>query len=313
MQPITTLSRILILGKDGQLGRALQQEFSPSRYPNITLWGRQQLDLANLAQLEAALETHRPDLIINASAYTAVDAAETDVDLAYRINCIAVGALARYCANYHVPLIHYSTDYVFDGQQPWPYQETDVCVPQNIYGMSKRDGELAILEMYREAFFPYWIFRTSWVYGQTDGLQGNFIKTMMRLAFEKEELRVVADQVGVPTAASWLAGLTLEVVQTPIPEGIYHAVPQGQTSWHGLASHIMTELKAHDLSIRVQAIHPIHTKDYPLPAIRPSNGVLAHQKLKQCLPQIAWHQWQMQVNAYINAYVKNQRVGRSLR
>lgn len=296
---INPLSKILILGKDGQLGRCLANIFCRDLFPGAMYWGRTEVDLSDYRAIEVALQKVQPDVIINAAAYTSVDQAETDVDIAYRINCVAVGVLASYCANQHIPLVHYSSDYVFNGAKVGPYFENDLCAPNTIYGRSKYDGELVILKMYEQASFPYWILRASWIYGPSDGLTGNFIKTIIRLALEKEELFVVADQVGVPTSATWLAGITKRILESFVPCGTYHVIPQGHTTWHGLAARIVDVLQANGIPIVANRVTPILSAQYPVPAKRPSNSVMSSKKLSQVLSNVNNIYWQSQVDDYL--------------
>jgi dTDP-4-dehydrorhamnose reductase len=242
---------ILVFGKDGQLGkafRAVLDSLLPTLIdkPNIQYVGRSQCDLANVGALTALLSQYQPNLIINASAYTAVDKAETEIDLAFAINAIAPEIMAQYAVNHGATFLHFSTDYVFDGEKYGYYLEDDMRNPLGIYGKSKATGEEAIARLYA-------IVRTSWVYG--DG--GNFIRTILRLAKDREELKVINDQYGVPTSAAWLAQLSLGLVADAnlqlrkFPSGIYHAVPAGETTWHGLATLVVEVALDADVSLKV--------------------------------------------------------------
>jgi dTDP-4-dehydrorhamnose reductase len=282
---------ILVFGKDGQLGKAFKAVFDASKLNEIhriEYVGRTECDLINAGAIEELLNHMKPDLLINAAAYTAVDKAETEVDLAYAINAKAPEVMAIYAKCHGATFLHYSTDYVFDGSKKTPYIENDVRTPLGVYGKSKAAGEKAIEAVFKtnlhgNAEMPdskqkaqYAILRTCWVYG--DG--GNFIRTILRLAIERETLKVIADQYGVPTSATWLAEVSLALVLNgehqlrPIPSGIYHAVPLGQTTWHALACHtVQVAIDAGAaLKLSPDAIQAIPATDYPLPAPRPMNS-----------------------------------------
>jgi dTDP-4-dehydrorhamnose reductase len=285
---------ILVFGKDGQLGKAFKAIFTKrvEGQDRIHYVGREQCDLANAEAIAALLNQLKPDLIINAAAYTAVDKAETEIDLAFAINAKAPEIMAQYAVAHNATLLHYSTDYVFDGRKDGFYTEDDPRNPLGIYGKSKAAGEEAIEKAFANSLAPgqkehqsqYAIFRTSWVYG--DG--GNFIRTILRLGKEREELRIIADQHGVPTSAEWLAKVSLDLALTvdrqikPFPPGIYHAVPSGQTTWHSLATlvaHAAGEAGA-TLKVKPEAIKPILASEYPLPAPRPMNSRMATSRLQ---------------------------------
>jgi dTDP-4-dehydrorhamnose reductase len=236
---------ILIFGKDGQLGKAfhvLLDALLPALEdkPNIQYVGRSECDLTNAVGLNDFLNQLQPKLIINASAYTAVDQAEIEFDSAFAINARAPEIMAGYAASHDATFLHYSTDYVFDGEKYGHYLEDDVRNPLGVYGKSKAAGEEAIARAFdnNHGSNQYAIFRTSWVYG--DG--GNFIWTILRLAKDRAELKIIHDQYGVPTSAAWLAQVSLDLAtdggleMRKFPSGIYHAVPAGETTWHGLAA-----------------------------------------------------------------------------
>ena len=277
---------ILVFGKDGQLGKAFKAVFDSSKVGElhrITYAGRAECDLANADAIMALLDDIKPNLIINAAAYTAVDKAETEVDLAYEINAKAPEVMAIYAKRYSATFLHYSTDYVFDGSKKTPYVEGDVRNPLGIYGKSKAAGEEAIEVTFSNlpanSSAQYAILRTSWVYG--DG--GNFIRTILRLAKERETLKVIADQYGVPTSAIWLAEVSLALVLIKehqlqlFPSGIYHAVPLGKTTWHALACYAVQAAIGAGvaLKLRPDAIQAIPATDYLLPAPRPMNSRMA--------------------------------------
>lgn len=282
---------ILVFGKDGQLGKAfsaLLGQASISANAQITYLGRAECDLSKEADVLAQLNAAKPNLIINASAYTAVDKAETEVDLAFAVNAKAPEIMARYAAENDATFLHYSTDYVFDGSKDGFYLESDARNPLGIYGKSKAAGEEAIEKVFANSSKgQFAIFRTSWVYGEG----GNFIRTMLRLAKDREELKVIHDQHGVPTSAEWLARVSLDLALDSqgalkqFPSGIYHAVPAGETTWHGLATFaVQAALNAGiELKAKPAAIRPIPAVEYPLPAPRPMNSRMNTAKLRSTL------------------------------
>jgi dTDP-4-dehydrorhamnose reductase len=284
---------ILVFGKDGQLGKAFKNVFDANRLNelhHISYVGRAECDLSNADEITKLLNAIKPNLIINAAAYTAVDKAETEVDLAYAINAKAPEAMASYAQHHGATFLHYSTDYVFDGSKKTPYVESDVRNPLGVYGKSKAAGEEAIEVAFEEinsSAGHYTIFRTSWVYG--DG--GNFIRTILRLAKERESLKVIADQYGVPTSATWLAEVSLALVLDEhhqlraFPSGIYHAVARGETTWHALACYVLQVAinAGAELKLRPEAIEAIPATDYPLPAPRPMNSRMARSALEAAL------------------------------
>ena len=296
---------ILIFGKDGQLGKAFKSVFDASKLGeshHISYVGRAECDLSNADAITALLDGLKPNLIFNAAAYTGVDKAETEIDLAYAINAKAPEVMAMYAKRHGATFLHYSTDYVFDGSKKTPYVETDVRNPLGVYGKSKAAGEGAIEAVFKTNHqsnkeisnseknsqdSQYAILRTSWVYG--DG--GNFIRTILRLAIERETLKVIADQYGVPTSAIWLAevGLALALDELhqlkPFPSGIYHAVPLGETTWHALACYaVQAAIEAGaGLKLRPEAIQAIPATEYPLPAPRPMNSRMARGVLEVAL------------------------------
>lgn len=282
---------ILVFGKDGQLGKAFKALFDSQTIPkNIVIQyvGRTECDLSDANALSKLLLKDKPDLIINASAYTAVDKAENDMGMAFAINARAPELMAQYAAEHGATFLHYSTDYVFDGSKSGWYVESDERNPLGVYGKSKAAGEIAVEEAFASsAPGQFAIFRTSWVYGAG----GNFIRTMLRLAKERDELKVVHDQQGVPTSADWLAKVSLALVLDhqfqikPFTSGIYHAIPAGETTWHGLAC--MAVQAALDAGIALKAkpesIKPILAAEYPLPALRPTNSRMTNAKLRLAL------------------------------
>jgi dTDP-4-dehydrorhamnose reductase len=298
---------ILIFGKDGQVGKALQNQLINT--PHTSYIGRSECDLLNSEQIQATLNQYQPQIIINASAYTAVDQAEKETDLAHAINSVAPGIMAEYVSNVQGGVfIHYSTDYVFDGLKQTPYQETDTPSPLSQYGKSKLAGENKIQEIFKsnpDSNAKYFILRTSWVYG--DG--GNFIKTMLRLASERDQLKVIADQYGVPSSADWLAQNVIDLLSSDVKSGIYHTVTDGETTWHGLASFVVqtaTEL-GYPIKVGYDAIQAIPATEYPLPAARPYNSRMDNRKLKDALQIESFPQWKDQVAEYVKKIVSEQQ------
>ena len=273
--------KILLLGKNGQVGWELQRSLAPlgelvalDRHSVDGLSG----DLSDLDALRATIRRVSPDVIVNAAAYTAVDKAESDKELADRVNGEASRVMAEEAASLDAWLIHYSTDYVFSGEGSTPWMETDAVAPVNHYGASKLAGEQAIAA----SGCKHLIFRTSWVYGARGD---NFAKTMLRLAKDRESLGVIADQIGVPTGADLIADVTALAIQQAMHSpstlsGLYHLAAAGEVSWYGYASLVIGFAKAHGEELAVTAINPIDTKDYPTPARRPLNSRLNTQKLR---------------------------------
>jgi dTDP-4-dehydrorhamnose reductase len=285
---------ILVFGKDGQLGKAFQEVFDVltvtlPAMPMIQYVGRSKCDLADVEKLNRLLDQFQPQLIINASAYTAVDKAETESDLAFAINARAPEIMAQYAANHHATFLHYSTDYVFDGEKYGFYLEDDLRNPLGVYGKSKAAGEEAIAQIFAATSGKgqYAIFRTSWVYGEG----GNFIRTILRLAKEREELKIINDQFGVPTSAQWLARVSLHLAVDEqaclrkFSSGIYHAVPAGETTWYRLACLVVQSALDAGTTLKVNpsAIKPIPAVEYPLPAPRPMNSRMSTDKLRLAL------------------------------
>jgi len=275
--------RILLIGGNGQVGHELRRSLAPLGEVITTTRGGvlpdggpcEALDLSIAGDAGRMVERLSPDLVVNAAAWTAVDKAETEREAAFRANAGAVEELAMACAARGVPLVHYSTDYVFDGTGTKPYLPTDPTAPLGVYGQSKLAGEEAI----RRSGARHLILRTAWVYG----LHGhNFLRTMLRLGAERDELRVVADQVGCPTPAWLIADVTATIVQQGIGDGgTHHLVADGQTSWHGFAEAIMDEAFAVGLLATRPRVVPITTADYPTPAARPAWSVLDTGSLRQ--------------------------------
>ncbi len=258
--------KILLTGCSGQLGRELKR--SLASLGELVACDRSQLDLSDPKSLRETVRSIVPTVIINAAAYTAVDKAEAEPAIADAINAAAPGILAEEAKASGALLIHYSTDYVFDGAKATPYTEDDVPAPLSAYGRSKLDGELAIVA----SDCRHLIFRTSWVFG----LHGaNFMKTMLRLGRERDELRVIGDQFGAPTWSRHLADVTaLVLARREPPSGVYHLTAAGETSWHGYAEAIFAEARIAGLIDKTPMVRRITSADFPLPAPRPANSRL---------------------------------------
>lgn len=259
------MKNILLTGRNGQIGWELQRTLAP--LGRVIAFDRESLDLGDASVIRAAIRAARPDIIVNAAAYTAVDQAESDSNLAMRVNGLAPGVMAEEAKQLGALLVHYSTDYVFDGSKDGPYNEGDEPNPINSYGRSKLAGEREI----QSVGCRHLIFRTSWVYG----LRGkNFLRTILRLAEEREELRIVDDQFGAPTWSRMIAEATaLALVARTAPEGLFHLACRGVVSWHGFTRAIL-EFTRHKRT-REPALAAIMACDYPLPAARPHNSRLA--------------------------------------
>jgi len=273
--------KALILGRNGQLGWALERRLAG--LAEVVAMGRAELDLADPVAVAAAVGTVRPDVVLNAAAYTAVDKAETERELAFAVNARAPEALAAACVTHGAMLIHYSTDYVFDGRKASPWVEDDPTGPLNVYGASKLAGEQAIEASGCAAA----VLRTSWVYGDHGG---NFAKTMLRLATERDALRVVADQHGTPTWAGRLADASWHIVERAVASGdalgwlgerrgVVHAAPLGATTWADYARWVIATAAANPafaprLKVRADQVEGIPAAAYPTPAARPANSLL---------------------------------------
>jgi dTDP-4-dehydrorhamnose reductase len=269
------MTKILLTGITGQLG----QELFPHLQAVGTVTGcdRDTLDLANPDSIRPVMSTVQPDVVVNCAAYTAVDQAEREPDRAMAINGTGVGILAQESHKWGARLLHVSTDYVFDGTQSQPYRETDTTHPLGQYGESKLAGEEAIRQVGGDAI----ILRTAWVYGT--GGSGNFVKTMLRLGSQREELGVVTDQVGSPTWTGDLAAAIASMVQLAIPPGTYHYTNSGVASWYDFAIAIFEEAQALGFPLKIQRVKPISTEEYPTPARRPSYSVLSLAKIASTL------------------------------
>jgi dTDP-4-dehydrorhamnose reductase len=279
------MMRILLTGVHGQLGTDLLPLLQP--LGEVIAVGRAECDLSSVEAIRKLVAEVRPDVIVNPAAYTAVNDAQAQSELAYAINATAPGALAGETRKSGAMLVHYSTDYVFDGSKPGAYTESDEPAPLNVYGASKLAGERAVAA----AGGRFLVLRTSWVYGANGN---NFLRTIRRLAAEREELRIVDDQVGAPTSSMQLAQATARLVrqlsattEPEFPSGLYHATAEGSVSWCGFARAIVSEMKAEALkaedgeTLRVRQIVPIRSDEYPVAARRPLNSVLSNQKFER--------------------------------
>jgi dTDP-4-dehydrorhamnose reductase len=275
--------KILLLGKNGQVGWELQRALAPLGELvalDFDSPGELRADFSQPESLAHTVRAVAPQIIVNAAAHTAVDKAEGEPELARAINATAPGVLAREAAATGAWLVHYSTDYVFNGQGEAPWKEDDATGPLSVYGRTKLEGE----ELIRQSACRHLIFRTSWVYAARGG---NFAKTMLRLAKERDRLTVIDDQIGAPTGADLLADITAHALRTALsrPEvsGTYHAVASGQTHWHGYARHVVEYARAAGQPVKVAAdqIAAVPTSAFPTPAQRPANSRLDTAKLRQ--------------------------------
>lgn len=274
---------VLVFGGNGQVGQELLRALAPlgnvvatTRSGSLPDGGACEVaDFGQPETLPALLDRLRPSVVVNAVAYTAVDRAEQEPDAAFLANAQAPGVIARWCAAHDVPMVHYSTDYVFNGEGTAPYREEEITAPLGVYGTSKRDGEGAV----RAAGGRHLIFRTAWVYASHGA---NFLRTMLRVGAERDELRVVADQIGTPTPAALIADVTAQALQHPGNlSGTWHLTASGQTSWHGFAEAIFNEAKRAGLLVKAPTVHAISSAEYQTPAKRPSWSVLDNRKLQQ--------------------------------
>ena len=273
--------KILLFGKGGQVGWELQRSLAPLGelialdHDSRELCG----NFADLAGIAATVGAVSPDVIVNAAAHTAVDRADSEPELARTLNALAPGVLADEAQQIGAWLVHYSTDYVFDGSGDTPWRESDATGPLSVYGQTKREGELAVARCAHHL-----IFRTSWVFAARGA---NFAKTMLRLASERESLNVIADQIGAPTGAELLADVTAHALRTvrdrPQLAGTYHLAAGGETSWHGFACHVLeyARAKGRDFKVAPDAVKAITTADYPTPAQRPLNSRLDTFRLRE--------------------------------
>jgi dTDP-4-dehydrorhamnose reductase len=300
--------RVLLLGAGGQLGQELSNSFAGTG--ELIALDRHTANLTSEEQLRSAIHAANPDVILNAAAYTAVDRAESEPEVAYAVNAHAPRVMAEEAARRNALLVHYSTDYVFDGAKDGPWSEEDAPDPLNTYGASKLAGEKAI----HEAGGKYLIFRTSWVYAPHGR---NFLLTMLRLGQERDRLSIVDDQIGAPTTAAALAQATRTIVDDILASrfgaadqwaGLYHMSCAGHTSWHGFAEDIFTRAEELDLLERVRPqVLPIPSSEYPTPAKRPTNSILSNQKLHQVFG-VQLPDWQSALQAALLSLQDKNRV-----
>ncbi len=297
--------KMLLLGAKGQVGWELQRSLSP--LGELVAMDRTRANLENIDELRRTVQNQAPDIIVNAAAYTAVDKAESEPERTYRINAEAVGALAEETERLNSLLVHYSTDYVFDGQKQGFYREGDNCNPQSVYGKSKWEGELAI----QSTGCRHLIFRTCWVYAARGH---NFAKTMLRLARERDELKVVSDQIGAPTSADLIADITaLVLYRLSIDDsladatGIYHLAAAGEASWYGFAQKVIAQALAcgAPLSAEPDSVKPILASEYPVPAPRPYNSLLDTQKLHDAFG-VTLPDWRILVKHTVNELINRE-------
>lgn len=283
--------KILLLGKNGQVGWELQRSLAP--LGELIALGSYQADFTDLDGLAAIVRDVAPDVIVNAAAHTAVDKAESEPGLARAINALAPAVLANEAKLLNSLFIHYSTDYVFDGSGDKPWMESDITNPLSVYGSSKLEGE----QLIQQSGCKHLIFRTSWVYGARGG---NFAKTMLRLAQERDSMKVINDQIGAPTGADLLADVTAHTIRSALlnPEvsGLYHLVASGETSWHSYANFAIDFARRAGVSIKVasDAIEAVPTSAFPTPAKRPHNSRLSTEKLQATFSLTMPH-WQIGV------------------
>ena len=276
-----TLPRILLTGKNGQVGFELQRALAP--LGEVIAVGTADCDLSDANAIRGLMQRVQPQLVVNPAAYTAVDKAESDADKARAVNAVAPGVLGEEASRLGASVIHYSTDYVYDGSKDGLYTESDPVSPQSVYGQTKLDGERAL-----QAVTPrHVILRTSWVVGAHGG---NFAKTMLRLAGDRDELKVVADQFGAPTSASLIADVTAHIARQMLrdgadgfPFGVYHLAAAGETSWHAYAQYVIGEAIGIGKALKAapERVLPIPASSYPTPARRPQNSRLDTHKLRQ--------------------------------
>lgn len=294
---MSCMLNVLITGAQGQVGAELVKT-APTEFKTIGL-GSKQLDITNQQHIQSALAKYKPDLIINAAAYTAVDKAESDADTAFAVNEQGVAWLAQAANAAHIPLFHISTDYVFDGTANTPYTETDPANPQSVYGASKLAGEQALASTLSQHI----ILRTSWVFGATGN---NFVKTMLRLAAERDELSVVADQHGCPTSANSIAKTLWQLAQLyadqgSLPWGTYHFSNAPACTWHDFAGEIFEQAVNIGLLDKTPTLHPITTAEYPTPAQRPAWSVFDCSKIEHLLQRKTQH-WRQQLSELLKEF-----------
>jgi len=262
------VSNIIVFGASGQLGHCLKQVVAEQQLQHVFFPGEGEANILDVAALEKLFAEHKPQYCINCAAYTAVDKAEDDRDVALKVNRDGAGNLAKLCQQYQATLVHVSTDFVFEGNTPYPLTEADAAKPINVYGLTKLEGEKAITEQLK----AHYIIRTSWLYSEHGN---NFVKTMLRLGAEKDELKIIADQIGTPTYAVDLAECILAIIASDEQQyGIYHYSNEGVTSWYDFAMGIF-DIAGTDIKVL-----PVRTSEYVTKAVRPTYSVMDKTKIK---------------------------------
>jgi dTDP-4-dehydrorhamnose reductase len=300
MDEETIRMKILLTGKDGQVGRELQHTLQP--LGDIVALGHADLDLRNSQALHALLLAQKPNVIVNAAAYTAVDKAESEKDKAFAVNAEAVTTMALYAAQAKALLVHYSTDYVFDGQKKGAYVESDIPHPLSVYGKSKRAGEEGVLQSGCKSL----ILRTSWVFSEHGQ---NFVKTVLRLAHEQEELKIVSDQHGAPTSARLIADVTALAIPDSLSgrlrSGLYHMAAGGETSWYDLACYIVERawINGTVLKVTPHQVKPIASEDWPTAAQRPKNSRLSSATLMRAI-ELPLPNWKTHIDHVVDRLTK---------
>ena len=296
------MKKILVTGMNGQVGFELMKTLAPlGKVIGVDV---KDCDLAQSAMIDALLDRVKPDIIVNPAAYTAVDKAESEPTVAHAINAQAPKTLARQASRRNIPIIHFSTDYIFDGTKEEPYVEDDTPNPKSVYGKTKWLGEEAV----RQNAAKHVILRTSWVFG-AHGV--NFLKTMLKLSKERDKMSIVSDQIGAPTSARMLAEVTAEIVKQLLQEfsyrkyGTYHLVADGETSWYGYAKYVVEQANALGMETKLtpKNIKAIKTKDFPLPAARPANSRLDTAKVIETFG-VTLPTWQSEVDLVLSELIK---------
>ena len=301
--------KILLFGKDGQVGWQLRR--SLSHLGDLVCLGREEADLENLPALRAIIQQHQPDILVNAAAYTAVDNAESDHTTARSINATAVGFLAEEAAKHNAWIVHYSTDYVYDGTKSSPYVESDVTSPLSVYGKTKQEGD----ELIRKHNSKHLIFRTSWVYAARGR---NFVKTVLALAQKREDFKVIDDQFGAPTSAGLIADVTALIIYLIFQQsnhlrsdlaGTYHLVAAGETSWFGVAQFVLEGAQARGLALRVNPfqLQAVASAAYPQSATRPKNSRMATDKIRQVF-KVQLPHWQYHLELMLDDMLANKEL-----
>ncbi len=292
--------KILLLGAQGQVGKALHVSLAESH--TVVPLSRAELDLGDLKTTEKKLIEYKPDIVINAAAYTAVDQAEIEFDIARRVNADAPGVIAETAHQMGAVMIHFSTDYVFDGKKKDPYTENDIPNPLSVYGQTKWQGDQNVAA----ACLRHYIFRAGWIYSTQ---QDNFLFKIIRLATRRASLQIVSDQYGTPTPASHLVYVISSFINSldldkhsPIPWGTYHTAPKGMTSWYEYAAYAVNRSRSIAKDLKFADVHPLASGDYPTKAVRPTNGVLDTRKTQAAL-NVDFAHWTNYVDDHLNQII----------